>query len=1390
MAKLTSLPAYITKDGQHKNPKLVVENIEKISPTFTAKPKGKYRKSDLDNMHADTEMLMQRRQLQQDRGFLAAPDKYSQRYNYETYQYDYYCGSQVKIFFGDIWVDDVITIQYNVQQGKQPIYSYAAQNFDAVAMGTVLGEGMLVIAFKEVGYFNVIRAFMEEQKSGVERAKNNINSRLNSGSSDAMTTTNITDTLNIQGSFNPGLIRQSETIEQVLDKLRGYPVEQTVDGSLVNNNNVDFNTSKGYGTKDFEDAAEILEDIIWGDNNGNVLSDKNLQKQHGLLRIDEFDYKWSPTGEAIGVKSALLNNYEDVFNILITYGDITDKRAEHTLTMLNDVHFTSTSVVISPTGEPIAEAYNFFFRDINKSVSDSIIDVNSVAFKLSNDEIFHLSTMKDVEQLISSRQTIYPKIILKSYNDGTKWNPLDITIDKTILEDLGFTPISNKSTKEHNTIVNDYVERVINEYFLANSNPIFSKIQKLAIVFNAVETTTNNGGGTPVYKPHHAGSKPVSIPIQQQASNERNIGSLNMIADKVGDFGYLFRITSPIKNQSQILDVIRREDFFTPLPPKASETESTPQDSKITTQTTNTSQQVNTKDGKVISLDTKAKINSSDGTSIKREASMSDLNTRVESKVNDYNKLVDISNKDANRLIEDERKVDAELAAVDAEILDLNKELEKLKPSTIKQEIKTNDTVQTTKTDTVNNNIVSTETIKNESTTENKVSDILQRYEQLGKPLVNKSLINNTIFDVSQLDLSKRQLRKIEDALKTSSTDVVLDIVKENLQEYNEDLRKSDEREIRKKFDISRKDAQTIISDINILNNLNNTGDLSVFDRDAYLRSYTDTNIKTFIKSKVELGSKATKVSIISQDSINKTVENTDASKNTSKSGGLITSLVQGTTQPILETVIDSSIGVIENATNGVLDTASTFAAGASKVVGDAMSEVVNIGLDALNIEMKKIVHSQEFKNAIRSTAEDVITEYIPKELEFIVDPVVSAGFDIAESLGKLNIEYEKQIKNGKTDKDAITYVTLNAFSILDIKTTDIVKGASEVIVDLAKGAGEQIKTSITNNPIVQGVNELINNQQQENKPFKTPKNTGGGLLNVTGLTALSAIDVDVILSDVSTNNTSTDAVNYKAELDDLFGDNLSMTKTTSSTELKPKTYSLSDLRNEELDANADSELVEYQKYIDSLTARQEVVVSKLTPYTGNFEFKYDPEKSDSVRSYNSSYTPQVYDGNKLTLDISNPDEVVKNIMTTESEGGKYLLNYLANDDLTKIGRTDLITKITNLGPTSKIGTVIDVQREITTAWNESSERTSEGNRYTSSAYGPSQGVWSTIEPLVSPGGELYKQGFTKDSPYDQRFHTAVVKHLAITVAGGNYAELHKQFTSVTPTRFNIIGWD
>ena len=305
------------------------------------------------------------------------------RDNYQTYPYDYYAGTDCKIFFGDVWVDDIITLNYTTNQSKTPIFGYASQNFDAVAKGQVLVEGQFTIAFKETGYLNLIQATLEEQRVNASDLIKGKIKKLQEGDQQkfipGLTTINDNSKEKLDFSYSangtPQIIRQSQTIEQVLTSKKATDVLNSKFG--------------GTSSKDFEDFAEILEDSIWGDSNGKAMSLENK-----LKRADEFDY-----ADNGGILTAKGHNYADVLNIMLTFGDINDTRAEHTLIVLNDVHITNTSMVITPNGDPIGESYTFIARDINKSINTkaNVFNINPIKLNIGNG--VKLSKLEDVNAI-------------------------------------------------------------------------------------------------------------------------------------------------------------------------------------------------------------------------------------------------------------------------------------------------------------------------------------------------------------------------------------------------------------------------------------------------------------------------------------------------------------------------------------------------------------------------------------------------------------------------------------------------------------------------------------------------------------------------------------------------------------------------------------------------------------------------------------------------------------------------------------------------------------------------------------------------------------------------------------------------------------------------------
>lgn len=380
------------------------------------------------------------------------------RDNYQTYPYDYYAGTDCKIFFGDVWVDDIITLNYSVGQTKTPIYGYASQNFDAVAKGQIVVEGQFTIAFKETGYLNIIQATLEEQRVNasdmiqgkIRKLQENDQQKFIPG----LTTINDDSKEKVDFSYSangtPQIIRQAQTIEQVLTSKKAATVLNSHFG--------------GTSANDFEDFAEILEDSIWGDSNG-----KTIELENKLKRADEFDY----TGNG-GILTAKGHNYADVLNIMLTFGDINDTRAEHTMVVLNDVHITSTSMVVTPNGDPIGESYTFIARDINKSINtkSNIFNINPVKLNIGNNsKLSKLEDINAIEEFLNNKDQVNNfSITLNAGLIDNEWYPANIPMGKQQVTFNKVIPFTDQlcsmvetfiNTVSQETIPTNYIQAIV-----------------------------------------------------------------------------------------------------------------------------------------------------------------------------------------------------------------------------------------------------------------------------------------------------------------------------------------------------------------------------------------------------------------------------------------------------------------------------------------------------------------------------------------------------------------------------------------------------------------------------------------------------------------------------------------------------------------------------------------------------------------------------------------------------------------------------------------------------------------------------------------------------------------------------------------------------------------
>ena len=231
----------------------------------------------------------------------------------DVQSFSYYSGSQISIWFGDIWVDDISDISFQYNQEKRPIYGYASQYFDAVAKGQVFIQGGFVVNFKERGYISYII-------NNLPKLYNDMGAR-------------------VSGSFTKDSIQ----------KLRGIISTHLRNGTFGPQSLADITDLAK--SDNFLEQSEVYEQAIWG------------EKIYG----QDNSYKYIDTPDILQQKE-----FPKGFDILITYGDVSagkptslEDMTTSTVKKLNGVHLTGSSQMIRYGGEPVQESYSFFARGMD-----------------------------------------------------------------------------------------------------------------------------------------------------------------------------------------------------------------------------------------------------------------------------------------------------------------------------------------------------------------------------------------------------------------------------------------------------------------------------------------------------------------------------------------------------------------------------------------------------------------------------------------------------------------------------------------------------------------------------------------------------------------------------------------------------------------------------------------------------------------------------------------------------------------------------------------------------------------------------------------------------------------------------------------------------------------
>ena len=101
-----------------------------------------------------------------------------------SYQYDYFSGANIGLYVRDVLVGNALAVQFDLNQNKLPLYGYASDLWDGVAMGTVQCSGVLVVNFQFAQYIPTLIARAHDNVVSSEMYADKFSSDINKLSGD------------------------------------------------------------------------------------------------------------------------------------------------------------------------------------------------------------------------------------------------------------------------------------------------------------------------------------------------------------------------------------------------------------------------------------------------------------------------------------------------------------------------------------------------------------------------------------------------------------------------------------------------------------------------------------------------------------------------------------------------------------------------------------------------------------------------------------------------------------------------------------------------------------------------------------------------------------------------------------------------------------------------------------------------------------------------------------------------------------------------------------------------------------------------------------------------------------------------------------------------------
>lgn len=267
---------------------------------------------------------------------------------FQSFSSNYYSGLDMSCYFDNIFMDEIIQLQYQEVENVRPNFSYADITYRSATHGSRLVQGSFAINFKEGGYLYKLLNYLRDTDTQSQKLKALLDS--NGGGNHMLASTLIAETASSEAEQ-----MTDDTMALRNMALKGdYTIEDFVNGTTK------FSSDNINKWSDYMDA---LDSTFWGGKlNGN------------RFNIDPED---SPTTSKHYMKHTKYQTREKGFDIRLKFGQPEDNMTDiqqdsskgiprwGTLEVLRNCHITGHSKGIDDSGRPIVEVYSFICASVS-----------------------------------------------------------------------------------------------------------------------------------------------------------------------------------------------------------------------------------------------------------------------------------------------------------------------------------------------------------------------------------------------------------------------------------------------------------------------------------------------------------------------------------------------------------------------------------------------------------------------------------------------------------------------------------------------------------------------------------------------------------------------------------------------------------------------------------------------------------------------------------------------------------------------------------------------------------------------------------------------------------------------------------------------------------------